>query len=189
MAHHLKPEIYIFPGVSPSRYQESPSAVEAGKMPRSREATLPEKKNTKVWTCGKTWQGGGLVNYWMFRFEWCFLVKLNVVSFVVWVFFCFGFGYYVSFVTLCSSIYACMCSICLGISLGIPYGLRHFELNWVLVLLPIGLPIGLLGKCWGTPIQRTGNNLWSEAAQNLILSRLDLTERCMCVFVFSRSRL
>jgi len=48
MAHHLKPEIYIFPGVSPSRYQESPSAVEAGKMPRSREATLPEKKNTKV---------------------------------------------------------------------------------------------------------------------------------------------
>lgn len=106
--------------------------------------------------------GGGLVNYWMFRFEWCFLVKLNVVSFVVWVFFCFGFGYYVSFVTLCSSIYACMCSICLGISLGIPYGLRHFELNWVLVLLPIGLPIGLLGKCWGTPIQRTGNNLWSE---------------------------
>lgn len=132
---------------------------------------------------------GGLVNYWMFRFEWCFLVKLNVVSFVVWFFFCFGFGYYVSFVTLCSSIYACMCSICLGISLGIPYGLRHFELNWGLVLLPIGLPIGLLGKCWGTPIQRTGNNLWSEAAQNLILSRLDLTERCMCVFVFSRSRL
>ena len=45
-----------------------------------------EKKTRRSERVGKRGRGG-LVNYWMFRFEWCFLVKLNVVSLVVWFFF------------------------------------------------------------------------------------------------------